>query len=46
MLGIEEETGVALRSTEYADEIVTAGNEGGRIERIKVREKGTEEIRF
>ncbi|WP_125940046.1 hypothetical protein [Methylobacterium indicum] len=37
---------MALRSTRYADELVSAGDEGGRIERIHIHKLGTVEIRF
>lgn len=37
---------MALRNTDYAEELVTAGSEGGRIERILIKESGEEEVRF
>lgn len=37
---------MALRTTKYADEIVSAGTNGGRIERIHVHDTDEVEIRF
>lgn len=37
---------MALRSTPYADELVSAEGGGGRIGRLRIRDTGGEEIRF